>query len=186
MRTTVLVATDVAARGLHLDDITHVINFDAPADEKAYVHRVGRTTRAGRGSEGVMFVTADQRLEVGRIAKRLDLHAEFVQAGFSPVRSEGGSVPPKRNGRRAGSGGSPSPEIPSGSVVWIGDLAFTRTSPEASGTPFAMTRYFPPSVQAVSAVAARSSLSSRMESSRMRNFWILPVTVIGKSSTTRT
>ncbi|MGZ8581847.1 MAG: DEAD/DEAH box helicase [Actinomycetota bacterium] len=88
----VLVATDVAARGLDLDDITHVINFDAPADDKAYVHRVGRTARAGRGGEGVTFVTPDQRLEVGRIAKRLDLHAEFVQAGLSkPAPHQGGN-----------------------------------------------------------------------------------------------
>jgi superfamily II DNA/RNA helicase len=93
----VLVATDVAARGLDLDDITHVINFDAPADDKAYVHRVGRTARAGRGGEGVTFVTPDQRTDVGRIAKQLDLHAEFVQAGFPrqplgrPVRGSAGS-----------------------------------------------------------------------------------------------
>ncbi len=89
----VLVATDVAARGLDLDDITHVINFDAPADEKAYVHRVGRTARAGRGGEGVTFVTPDQRMEVGRIAKQLDLHAEFVQAGLSkaPAPNQGGN-----------------------------------------------------------------------------------------------
>jgi len=82
----VLVATDVAARGLDLEDITHVINFDAPADEKAYVHRVGRTARAGRGGEGVTFVTPEQRFEVGRIAKMLDLDAEFVQAGFPTHR----------------------------------------------------------------------------------------------------
>jgi superfamily II DNA/RNA helicase len=101
----VLVATDVAARGLDLDDITHVFNFDAPADEKAYVHRVGRTARAGRRGEGVTFVTPDQRLEMGRIAKKLDLDAEFVRAGFSAVRSEGRpgthkrSDPRKRSGR---------------------------------------------------------------------------------------
>ena len=82
----VLVATDVAARGLDLDDITHVINFDAPADEKAYVHRVGRTGRAGRGGDGVTFVTPEQRLEVSRIARRLDLDAEFVRAGFAPTQ----------------------------------------------------------------------------------------------------
>jgi ATP-dependent RNA helicase DeaD/ATP-dependent RNA helicase RhlE len=77
----VLVATDVAARGLDLDDITHVINFDAPADERDYIHRVGRTARAGRGGEGVTFVTPKQRFDVGRFAKKLRLHAEFERAG---------------------------------------------------------------------------------------------------------
>src|SRR3954468_24654319 len=60
----VLVATDVAARGLDLDDITHVINYDAPADDRDYVHRVGRTARAGRGGEAITFVTPEQRFEV--------------------------------------------------------------------------------------------------------------------------
>jgi ATP-dependent RNA helicase RhlE len=77
----VLVATDVAARGLDLDDITHVINFDAPADERDYIHRVGRTARAGRGGEGVTFVTPQQRFDVGRFARKLRLHAEFERAG---------------------------------------------------------------------------------------------------------
>ena len=47
-----LVATDVAARGIDVDDVTHVINFDAPEDRDAYVHRVGRTGRAGRHGRG--------------------------------------------------------------------------------------------------------------------------------------
>jgi superfamily II DNA/RNA helicase len=80
----VLVATDVAARGLDLVDITHVINFDAPADERDYIHRVGRTARAGRGGEGVTFVTPQQRFDVGRFAKKLRLHAEFERAGGQP------------------------------------------------------------------------------------------------------
>jgi ATP-dependent RNA helicase RhlE len=91
----VLVATDVAARGLDLEDITHVINYDAPADEKAYVHRVGRTARAGRGGEGVTFVTPEQRFEVGKIAKRLSLHMEYRDAGLEE-RSPGTSA---RNAR---------------------------------------------------------------------------------------
>ena len=96
----VLVATDVAARGLDLEDITHVINFDAPADEKAYVHRVGRTARAGRSGEGITFVTPEQRLDVGRIAKQLDLHAQFVRAG---MRTEPSRAAPRPGGRRSGS-----------------------------------------------------------------------------------
>ena len=98
----VLVATDVAARGLDLEHITHVINFDAPVDEKAYVHRVGRTARAGRTGEGVTFVTPEQRFEVGRIAKTLGLDAEFVQAGFPADRGPSRSKerPGRNDGRR--------------------------------------------------------------------------------------
>ena len=52
----VLVATDVAARGIDVDDVTHVINYECPDDEKAYVHRIGRTGRAGRVGVAVTFV----------------------------------------------------------------------------------------------------------------------------------
>ncbi|GII93067.1 DEAD/DEAH box helicase [Sinosporangium siamense] len=52
----VLVATDVAARGIDIDDVTHVVNYDCPQDEKAYVHRIGRTGRAGRTGIAVTFV----------------------------------------------------------------------------------------------------------------------------------
>lgn len=77
-----LVATDVAARGLDLDCITHVVNFDPPEDEKAYVHRVGRTARAGRTGTGVTFVLPDQERDVSRIAARLKLRTEFEQEGL--------------------------------------------------------------------------------------------------------
>ncbi len=72
-----LVATDVAARGIDVADVTHVINFDAPADRDAYVHRVGRTGRAGRTGAGISFVLADQAKEMRGIAKDLGLHREF-------------------------------------------------------------------------------------------------------------
>jgi len=78
----VLVATDVAARGLDLDDITLVVNFDAPQDDKAYVHRVGRTARAGRSGTSITFVTPEQQGDVSRMAARLDLHEEFEQEGM--------------------------------------------------------------------------------------------------------
>lgn len=78
----VLVATDVAARGLDLDDITLVVNYDAPQDDKAYVHRVGRTARAGRSGTSITFVTPEQQGDVSRMAARLDLHEEFEQEGM--------------------------------------------------------------------------------------------------------
>jgi ATP-dependent RNA helicase RhlE len=83
-----LVATDVAARGLDLDHITHVINYDAPVDDKSYVHRVGRTARAGREGSGVTFVLPAERGDVSRMAARLQLEEEFTKEGMavSPPR----------------------------------------------------------------------------------------------------
>ena len=78
----ILVATDVAARGLDLDDITLVVNYDPPLDDKGYVHRVGRTARAGRSGTSVTLVTPDQQGDVSRMAARLDLHEEFEQEGM--------------------------------------------------------------------------------------------------------
>jgi len=72
-----LVATDVASRGIDVEDITHVINFDAPGDRDAYVHRVGRTGRAGRTGAGVSFVVSDQTKDMRRIAADLGLTREF-------------------------------------------------------------------------------------------------------------
>jgi superfamily II DNA/RNA helicase len=81
-RANVLVATDVAARGLDLDDITHVINFDAPEDHTTYVHRVGRTARAGRSGSGITLVSPDEQWVVSSITNRLDLKNEYVANGL--------------------------------------------------------------------------------------------------------
>jgi ATP-dependent RNA helicase RhlE len=78
----VLVATDVAARGLDLEGISHVVNYDPPHDDKGYVHRIGRTGRAGRTGTGITLVTADQQGDVGRMAARLDLDEEFEVDGM--------------------------------------------------------------------------------------------------------
>jgi ATP-dependent RNA helicase RhlE len=72
-----LIATDVAARGIDVADVTHVINFDAPGDQDAYVHRIGRTGRAGARGAGISFVLEDQAGEMGRIARDLGLGREF-------------------------------------------------------------------------------------------------------------
>ena len=60
-RLDILVATDVAARGLDVDRISHVVNFDIPTDTESYVHRVGRTGRAGRSGQAISFVTPRER-----------------------------------------------------------------------------------------------------------------------------
>ena len=95
-----LVATDVAARGLDVDDITHVINFDAPEDRDGYVHRVGRTGRAGRRGVGVTFVAPEQADDVYRIASGLSLKDEFAKTGLSPKARHVQSPHRRRSGRR--------------------------------------------------------------------------------------
>jgi superfamily II DNA/RNA helicase len=77
-----LVATDVAARGLDLDDITHVINFDPPEEHTSYVHRVGRTGRAGRSGTGVTLVLPEQQAEVSHVARRLGHTEQFASEGM--------------------------------------------------------------------------------------------------------
>ncbi|MGH2691913.1 MAG: DEAD/DEAH box helicase [Actinomycetota bacterium] len=81
-RVDTLVATDVAARGLDVDDITHVVNYDAPMDDNSYLHRVGRTARAGRSGTGVTFVMPADRGDVSRMAARLSLEDEFTKEGM--------------------------------------------------------------------------------------------------------
>jgi ATP-dependent RNA helicase RhlE len=100
-----LVATDVAARGIDVRDVTHVINYDAPEDRDGYVHRVGRTGRAGRAGVGVTFVLGDQARDMSRIAEDLGLHREFSLSGLPTSTSGGGrrvgsAGPPRRPGRR--------------------------------------------------------------------------------------
>jgi ATP-dependent RNA helicase RhlE len=94
-----LVATDVAARGLDLEGVTDVINFDPPQEDKGYVHRTGRTGRAGRNGTAITLVLPEQQGETSRVARRLGHREQFEQAGLR-------SAPPKlvytsRRGRRS-------------------------------------------------------------------------------------
>ncbi len=100
----VLVATDVAARGLDLDSVTLVVSYDPPQDDKGYVHRAGRTARAGRTGTSIVLVTPQQQGDVSRLAARLDLNEEFEEEGMkvAPPRivfSKGAGG--KRSGLRA-------------------------------------------------------------------------------------
>jgi ATP-dependent RNA helicase RhlE len=98
-KATTLVATDVAARGLDLDNVTHVINFDPPDEDKGYVHRTGRTGRAGRSGTAVTFVLPEQQADTSRVANRLGHKDQFESAGMTSARAK--LVYTSRRGRRS-------------------------------------------------------------------------------------
>jgi superfamily II DNA/RNA helicase len=79
-RVDTLIATDVAARGIDVDGISHVINFDPPADREGYVHRIGRTGRAGRTGVGITFFGSEHVRDLEKLAGQLRLKAEFRAA----------------------------------------------------------------------------------------------------------
>jgi ATP-dependent RNA helicase RhlE len=105
-RVDTLVATDVAARGIDVDGVSHVINFDPPDDDTAYVHRVGRTGRAGRSGVGITLVSPDDQNDMRQLARRLGLPREIEGVrrepdGRSPNgRARAASAPPRPGGRR--------------------------------------------------------------------------------------
>ena len=80
-RTPVLVATDVAARGIHVDDVSLVVHVDPPADPKDYLHRAGRTARAGESGTVVTMVTPPERREVDRLTRLAGVHAAVAEVG---------------------------------------------------------------------------------------------------------
>jgi superfamily II DNA/RNA helicase len=75
----VLVATDVAARGIHVDEIDVVVHYDPPSDHKSYLHRSGRTARAGTSGVVVTLALWDQELEIRQLQKRLGLEVPLVE-----------------------------------------------------------------------------------------------------------
>jgi len=122
----VLVATDVAARGLDVDDITHVVNYDLPMEAETYVHRIGRTARAGAEGDAISFCTAEDRALLRSIERLLgtqvdadlehEFHCEDARTSTAPApknfgrgsggrRGGGGRHGGGSNGRQGGGGG---------------------------------------------------------------------------------
>ena len=81
--TKIMVATDVAARGLDVKDVTHVFNYHIPFDPQSYVHRIGRTGRAGKSGQAITLVTTEEFRELQRIMKEVgaDMHLATLQGG---------------------------------------------------------------------------------------------------------
>jgi ATP-dependent RNA helicase RhlE len=109
-RARVLVATDIAARGIDVEGITHVINYDLPNEPESYVHRIGRTGRAGAGGEAISFCDAKERTYLRDIERLIRQVVPVVEdhpyrAGQNkPVAAYRGSGPKRR---RSGGGGRP-------------------------------------------------------------------------------
>ena len=101
--TDILVATDVAARGLHIPDVSHVFNFDLPQDAEDYVHRIGRTARAGASGDAISFACEDYAFSlveieqyIGHQINRADIDPAFLSAEYkrpSRVQSDRSSKP---------------------------------------------------------------------------------------------
>ena len=112
-----LVATDVAARGIDVAGITHVINYDIPATREDYVHRIGRTARAGASGVGVTLVASDQARELAGMVRELGLDRELGLAGIAvgerprggghgPIRPSGRAKRPRNGARNAAGRGA--------------------------------------------------------------------------------
>jgi ATP-dependent RNA helicase RhlE len=114
-KTQILVATDIAARGLDISDLPHVVNFDLPNVPEDYVHRIGRTGRAGKEGEALSLVCAEESRMLRDIEKLIRKNVERrTVAGFEPLEElnvahpgpkMGGGRPQGRQGGRPGGGG---------------------------------------------------------------------------------
>jgi ATP-dependent RNA helicase RhlE len=111
----VLVATDIAARGIDVDDVTHVINFDLPNVAETYVHRIGRTARAGASGVALSFCDTEERAYLvdierllGKHLERVEDHAFRARTPAPPLTDLAGRArpasPPPRGRRRRGRG----------------------------------------------------------------------------------
>jgi ATP-dependent RNA helicase DeaD len=102
-RVRLLVATDIAARGLDIEHVTHVINFDVPASSEVYVHRIGRTGRVGRTGRAITFVTPAQRDEIERIER--DVKTSIGEWETPEERMEHAPRPRRRERAKASANG---------------------------------------------------------------------------------
>jgi len=106
-RVKLLVATDIAARGLDIEHVTHVINFDVPASSEVYVHRIGRTGRVGRTGRAITLVTPAQRDEIDRIER--DVKTKIGEWETPEERLEH-APPPRQRERRSEPASEPAAE----------------------------------------------------------------------------
>ncbi|HET7486063.1 MAG TPA: DEAD/DEAH box helicase [Solirubrobacterales bacterium] len=130
-RVRLLVATDIAARGLDIEHVTHVINFDVPASSEVYVHRIGRTGRVGRTGRAITFVTPAQREEIGRIER--DVKTTIGEWETPEERLEHAPRPRRRERTKVKEATSPEPEA---------ERAEEKSTDDAGKKPSSGTKLF--------------------------------------------
>jgi superfamily II DNA/RNA helicase len=113
-RVTTLVATDVAARGIHVDNVARVINYDPPGLAEDYVHRTGRTGRAGDKGVAITFVGSEHVSDMRSMTRTLKLESQFIEAaGDAPVKKQHqkprGDAPAAKQGQRPARSGQGRP-----------------------------------------------------------------------------
>ena len=107
-RLNILIATDLAARGLHVEDVSHVINYDLPQDAMTYVHRIGRTGRQGKTGEAITFTTSLQETrelekmvrQIGAEIQKLDMAVKHVAFSHESTQQRDYSETNRGGGRR--------------------------------------------------------------------------------------
>jgi ATP-dependent RNA helicase DeaD len=101
-RLQLLIATDIAARGIDVESISHVINFDPPSDAEKYVHRSGRTGRMGRSGTIITLVTANEKYLIGKFVTKLGILFSEKTLAYGELREAGQDVKRKPSGAGAG------------------------------------------------------------------------------------
>jgi len=130
-----LVATDVAARGIHVEDVAAVIHYDLAGDRKDYLHRSGRTARAGATGTVISLVTEGQDSDVRKLQRDLDLVAPIESPSMDRIRSGGhriGASPPvERAGSVSRAHSGPQPvDRPGSRSLYVGNLPWATTDDE--------------------------------------------------------
>ena len=136
-RVQALIATDVAARGIHVEGVGAVIHYDAPEDHKAYLHRSGRTARAGQGGVVISLVPPEQARELGRMQRQLGLLQPITEVDMAVIGSPGQPMrrsEPRQASAESGRSGRPRATADSGRERT--DSQPRRRQPERAGAKY--------------------------------------------------
>ncbi|EHL97942.1 putative ATP-dependent RNA helicase RhlE [Acetobacteraceae bacterium AT-5844] len=106
-RAPILVATDIASRGIDVDGVTHVFQFDLPDTPEAYVHRIGRTARAGASGEAIAFCAPDELAKLKAVEKLIAMKIPAEDRRTDAARAEAATAQPKKPQQQRGRGGRP-------------------------------------------------------------------------------